>query len=98
MRPRGYSRIVLPPGERYEVAFREIRQLFAEADPQGLLGAGAPADEYDDSVARLTREMLRGEPMNADHLFDSEPWGGALSRDEVIARLTDIQRRLTVDT
>ena len=88
---------MLPPEERYEVAFREIRSLFAEADPEGLLGAGAPAHEYDDSVARLTRQMLHGEEMNSDHVFDTETWSGVLSRDEVIARLTASQRRLTVD-
>jgi hypothetical protein len=88
---------VLPPAERYEAACREIRELLAEADPEGLLGAGAPANEYDDSVARLAREMLHGEPMSTDVLFGTETWAGVLTRAEVIARLTDIQRRLTTD-
>ena len=40
------------------------------ADPAGLLGLGAPPDEYDDAVEEITRRVLKGEPTDSKAIKD----------------------------
>jgi hypothetical protein len=45
--------------QQYELAFALVRSSIAEWDPLGLIGGGAPGDEWDHEVARLL-SYLRG--------------------------------------
>ena len=86
---------VLSPAERSEIAVQEVRAVLSDADPEGLLGLGAPADEYDDLVLRVAGVLLRNGAIEADALFGSvEDWRGEIARDEVVVRLRSIQRRV----
>lgn len=77
------------------MAMREVRNLLANADPDGLLSLGAPADEYEDSVARIASQLLRGESIDADRLFGpADRWRGTVEREQVVTELRTIQRRL----
>src|SRR5688572_11737237 len=35
------------PGEKYDLAVSETKRIIDAADPEGLLAAGAPPDEYE---------------------------------------------------
>jgi hypothetical protein len=48
----------------YEEVKAQVKVLVDQADPEGLLGMGAPLDEYDDAVTELTRHVLKHEPVN----------------------------------
>ena len=39
--------------QQYDLAFKLIRESVAQWDPMGLIGGGAPPDEWDHEVARL---------------------------------------------
>ena len=43
--------------QQYDLAFALIRQCVAQWDPLGLIGGGAPADEWDHEVARLLAKL-----------------------------------------
>ena len=43
----------------YEEVKAQVKVLVDQADPEGLLGMGAPLDEYDDAVTELTRHVLK---------------------------------------
>jgi hypothetical protein len=42
----------------YDEVTAEVKVPVDQADPEGLLEMGAPADEYDDAVAELTRRVM----------------------------------------
>ena len=57
----------------YEEVKAQVKVLVDQADPEGLLGMGAPLDEYDDAVTELTRHVLKHEPVNQKAV---EQWFG----------------------
>jgi hypothetical protein len=44
---------------QYDLAFALVREAVAQWDPLGLIGGGAPADEWDAEVARLLPRLER---------------------------------------
>ena len=46
--------------EQLRARFAELRAIVGHHDPFGLLAAGAPADEYDDVVGPLLRQLEHG--------------------------------------
>jgi hypothetical protein len=50
--------------ERYSTQFKAIQKLLNKFDPSGLIGAGAPEDEYD----CLTHKILSNINKNKDDL------------------------------
>jgi len=54
----------------YKKAWPEVKMAVDSADPAGLLGAGAPADEYDDAVSHLVGEILRNAEITAPDLSE----------------------------
>jgi hypothetical protein len=50
----------------YAAAFADVRAVVNDLDPIGLLGMGAPEDEYDPEVRNLVRLVLRAEPFEED--------------------------------
>jgi hypothetical protein len=47
--------------EEYEQAFRILRKAVASWDPLGLLGGGAPEDEWDHEIASLLPKIQRAK-------------------------------------
>ncbi len=76
-----------------------MKEAVDAADPAGLLGAGAPPDEYDDAVNHLVGEILRNAEITAP---DLSAWFHRVYGVEVearcaatlVARAIDIQSRL----
>jgi hypothetical protein len=76
-------------GRLYDEVTAEVKALVDRADPEGLLGMGAPADEYDDAVAELTRRVLKDEPLDSasierwfSSVYGAAPAGaGALAQE-----------------
>ncbi len=79
---------------------RAVDRAVTNADPEGLLAAGSPADEYDTEVDQLTGLVSRTEPTRAEVLriwsywFDTD---NNLARkpsnlDELVAALTDARQ------
>jgi hypothetical protein len=62
--------------------------LMDRADPEGLLGGGAPDDEYDDEVAEVTRRVLKNEPPDpgAIERWFSGVYGAAPEGADALAR------------
>ncbi len=44
-----------------------LQELFATHDPEGLLAAGAPADEYDPEMEQLTAALAALPPGDTTH-------------------------------
>lgn len=54
--------------KEYESAFRILRTAVASWDPLGLLGGGAPEDEWDREIALLLPKIQRAEsPADVAH-------------------------------
>ena len=54
--------------EEYDDAFRVVRAAIASWDPYGMLGGGAPKDEWDHEIARLLpRIQNAATPANVAH-------------------------------
>jgi hypothetical protein len=54
--------------EEYENAFRILRTAVASWDPLGLLGGGAPEDEWDREIALLLPKIQRAKsPADVAH-------------------------------
>ena len=47
--------------ELYKDAFAAVREVINKRDPQGLIAAGAPVDEYDAEVGDLVKQVLSPE-------------------------------------
>jgi hypothetical protein len=45
------------------VVFNEVKRAIDQLDPEGLLAAGAPADEYDSEAQAFASVVLDGEPI-----------------------------------
>jgi hypothetical protein len=43
--------------QQYDLAFSLVRESVAQWDPLGLVGGGAPADEWDHEVARIVARL-----------------------------------------
>jgi hypothetical protein len=43
--------------QQYDLAFSLVRESLAQWDPLNLIGGGAPADEWDDEVARIVARL-----------------------------------------
>jgi len=43
----------------YDRAFAVVRKVIAEWDPYGLIGGGAPLDEWDSAVAKIVAQIPR---------------------------------------
>jgi len=43
----------------YDRAFAIVRKVIAEWDPYGLIGGGAPLDEWDSAVAKIVAQVPR---------------------------------------
>ena len=43
----------------YDRAFAIVRKVIAEWDPYGLIGGGAPLDEWDSAVAKIVARVPR---------------------------------------
>lgn len=54
----------------YERVTAQVKAIVDQADPAGLLGLGAPSDEYDDAVEEFTRRVLKGEPTDSRAIGD----------------------------
>lgn len=54
----------------YERVAAQVKTVVDRADPVGLLGLGAPSDEYDDAVEEFTRRVLKGEPTDSRTIED----------------------------
>jgi hypothetical protein len=81
----------------YEEVTAQVKVVVDQTDPEGLLGTGAPLDEYDDAVAELTRHVLKYEPVdrNAIEQWFGRVYGAAPARaDALVAEL----ERLRVET
>ena len=50
---------------RYDLTVAECKRILDEADPEELLAAGAPQDEYDAVARDLARRLLHGEDPQA---------------------------------
>jgi hypothetical protein len=86
--------------QRDQEAFAAVRRVVDAADPEGLLGLGAPADEYDPEVADLVRLVLRSEAPTVGEVVGAwQRWSGddhRLTGDRaaaVVAELTGIDDR-----
>lgn len=80
----------MDPATAYDVAIEMTKAVIDEADPDGLLEAGAPDDEYDDYVAEIARRLLHGEdPRLILDLW--QEWPGVRDRDWCIERLSEVQ-------
>lgn len=78
---------------RYERAVAIVKQIVDEADPEGLLELGAPADEYDDHAADAARRLLRGDDPS-DIASSWSSWFGARSSTWFAERLQHAQAML----
>ena len=45
----------------YDRAFQIVRDVIARWDPYGLIGQGAPTDEFDDEIAQLLPYLQRAK-------------------------------------
>jgi len=45
----------------YDRAFQIVRDVIARWDPYGLIGGGAPADEFDHEIAQLLPHLQRAK-------------------------------------
>ena len=83
----------MDPADAYDLAIVETKIIIDEADPEGLLALGAPADEYSALVADVARRLLRDE--DAAAIVDSwAEWHGGRERQWCIERLNALQARL----
>jgi len=48
----------------YDRAFAIVREVIHEWDPYGLIGGGAPADEWDSEIASLVAQIPRIRSQN----------------------------------
>lgn len=81
------------PSDAFDLAIFETRAIIDEADPDGLLTLGAPADEYSALAADVARRLLHDEDVAA--LVDSWPeWHGSRERQWCIERLQALQIRV----
>jgi hypothetical protein len=82
----------------YETTWQRVKEAVNASDPEGLLGLGAPDDEYEDAVVELSRRLLKGEHINEPWLSSwfQDRYGLAASVGVLIDRLsaiaTDLQR------
>ena len=85
--------------QRYSDAWTETKRAVDVADPEGLLGMGAPPDEYDDAVAHLVIQVLKGEEFTAKELqaWFVRRYGAEASVITLVDELKAIQRRLLDD-
>jgi hypothetical protein len=71
----------------YDRAFAVVRKVIAEWDPYGLIGGGAPLDEWDSAVAKIVAQIPRiGSAKDAAHAvsrtFSRELEGVGFSPEE----------------
>ena len=78
----------LRPDELLAAVHRVVDAL----DPEGLLAAGAPADEYSPEAASLA-ELVTAGPVSAEGVF--AVWEGWFGPGSAVARDPDLLRRLT---
>jgi hypothetical protein len=74
----------------YDRAFAVVRKVIAEWDPYGLIGGGAPLDEWDSAVAKIVAQIPRiGSATDAAHAvsrtFSHELEGVGFSPDDCAA-------------
>ena len=69
----------------YEEVKAQVKVLVDQADPEGLLGMGAPLDEYDDAVTELTRHVLKSTSREPES-------GGAVVREGLRGRTGSSRR------
>ncbi len=90
------------PARRGRPSVQEaVGRVVAEHDPEGLLAAGAPADEYAPEVQALVGLVVRGPVRAADVLGVWERWfgpgSGLLESPALLDRLTgelaEVRRR-----
>jgi hypothetical protein len=51
--------VSLSSRDDYDRAFAIVRKVIAEWDPYGLIGGGAPLDEWDSAVAKILAQVPR---------------------------------------
>lgn len=85
--------------QEYDQAFEVVRTALASWDPCGLLGGGAPADEWDGEIAALLPK-IRSAQDSADvarelrEVFGRSLGSPPVSADEYNAAAEDIFLRL----
>ncbi len=83
--------------KRYDEAFAAVRHVVNEADPECLMQAGFPVDEYDPEVAQLVSLVLGpSAPSEAEVVAVWQRWFGDRHhvQGEAAAALTDDLGRL----
>ncbi len=55
----GSDAMTLRTRQDYETAFAIVREAISRWDPDGLLGGGAPPDEWDSEVAKVVAKIPR---------------------------------------
>jgi hypothetical protein len=66
---------------QYDLAFALVREAVAQWDPLGLIGGGAPADEWDAEVARLLPRLQRARSVEEAGAAVTAVFGQALGSD-----------------
>ena len=84
-------------GDRYELAFADVRTVVSGLDPMGLLASGAPDDEYDPQVTDLVRLVLRPDPFGEAQVDEVwRRWFGddysAIGTSELAAQVNELGR------
>lgn len=74
---------------QYDQAFAIVREVVAKLDPYGLLGGGAPADEFDGEVARLLPLLARAHSETDASAAVAEVFGAAFGKDGVDVKVWD---------
>jgi hypothetical protein len=87
-------------GRLYDEVTAEVKVLVDRADPEGLLGMRAPADEYDDTVVELTRRVLKDEsldPASIERWFGSVYGAAPAGADALVQELEKLRQRAEND-
>lgn len=81
--------------------FEHVLAVLTRHDPEGLISAGAPADEYEPEAQNLTARLRAGQPITEEVLtqvwadwFSDQAWlltdGAATTRTAIVEGLATI--------
>jgi hypothetical protein len=84
---------------RYEEALAAVGAVVNRLDPMGLIGMGAPDNEYEPEVAALARLVLRPADIRVDEVeaiwnhYFGDTWADKRLIPEQVQELRHLQRR-----